>query len=140
MLVVSSIVLLITAFVIFQQQKFNSSTLLRSLTYSVALTVRQAQVYGTSVRGFTSSSGTTFGSGYGVYVSPTLSCATGSAGSCYYLFADPAGALSDGRRASNGAWPRLCHQQTLRAKRREFSHLYRQREPHLIAPYIFSQA
>ena len=33
-----------------RQQKFDSSTILRSLAYSVALSVRQAQVYGTSVR------------------------------------------------------------------------------------------
>src|SRR3990167_11377146 len=52
LIVVSAIILLITGFVMFQQAKFNSATLMRSLTYSVALSMRQAQVYGTSVREF----------------------------------------------------------------------------------------
>lgn len=70
LLVVSAIVLVITTFIFFQQGKFNSSTLLRSLTYSVALSIRQAQQYGVSVRGFTQSSGSVvFGYGYGVLFS-----------------------------------------------------------------------
>ena len=66
LMVVSSIMLLITTFILFRQEGFNSSTLLRSLAYSVALSVRQAQVYGVSVR--ESSSGTgIFAPGFGVY-------------------------------------------------------------------------
>lgn len=85
-----------TTFVLFQQSKFNSSTLLRSLSYSVALSVRQAQVYGTSVRGLLSGGSTTFGSGYGVQFP-----AAGAVPYQYYLFADSAG--GDGQRASNGS-------------------------------------
>jgi prepilin-type N-terminal cleavage/methylation domain-containing protein len=66
LLVVSMIIVLITAFVLFRQQGFNSSTLLRSLSYSVALSMRQAQVYGVSVRESASGSGV-FAPGYGVY-------------------------------------------------------------------------
>lgn len=65
LVVVSAIIIIITTFILLQQAKFNSSTLLRSLTYSVALTVRQAQTYGTSVRETTAGSNV-FASGYGV--------------------------------------------------------------------------
>ncbi len=82
LLVVSAIILLMTAFIFFQQSKFNSSTLLRSLTYSVALSVRQAQVYGTSVRESSVGSGV-FSKGYGVYVP-----AVGTTANLYYIFAD----------------------------------------------------
>ena len=50
LLVVMSIMLILTSLFILRQQRFNSSTLLQSLAYSVALSVRQAQVYGTSIR------------------------------------------------------------------------------------------
>lgn len=80
LIVVSAIILVITTFILLQQARFNSSTLLRSLTYSVALSLRQAQVYGTSVRESAPGSGI-FAQGYGVYF---------SAGSPdqYYLFSD----------------------------------------------------
>ncbi|MBC7836830.1 type II secretion system protein [Acetobacteraceae bacterium] len=52
LIVVISIMLVITSFFLLRQQQFNSSTVLRSLAYSVALSVRQSQVYGTSVREF----------------------------------------------------------------------------------------
>src|SRR3989344_5355785 len=79
LIVVSAIILLITGFVMFQQAKFNSATLMRSLTYSVALSMRQAQVYGTSVREFSGA----FAPGYGVYIP-----ASGGSANTYYLFAD----------------------------------------------------
>jgi len=63
----------------FQQAKFNSATLMRSLTYSVALSIRQAQVYGTSVKEFSG----LFAPGYGVYFP-----ASGAGANTYYLFAD----------------------------------------------------
>src|SRR3989338_9825786 len=77
LIVVSAIILLITGFVMFQQSKFNSATLMRSLTYSVALSMRQAQVYGTSVREFSGA----FAPGYGVYIP-----ASGGSANTYYLF------------------------------------------------------
>ncbi len=81
LLVVSAIILVMTAFILFQHSKFNSTTLLRSLAYSIALSVRQAQIYGTSVR--ESSRNGTFVQGYGVYFP-----LSGSAPDRYYLFAD----------------------------------------------------
>ena len=81
---------IITGVLLVQQSRFDSSTLLRSLTYSVALSVRQAQFYGASVLGTTtpttcaggsSSSGVCYASAYGVYYN---SATPGS----YALFAD----------------------------------------------------
>ena len=79
----SSIIIVITVVILFRHQQFNSSTLLRSLSYSVALSVRQAQLYGTSVRGETSGATPTF-PGYGVYF------ASGNP-TTYFLFADKDG-------------------------------------------------
>lgn len=93
LLVVSAIIIVITTFILLQQSKFNSSTLLRSLTYSVALTVRQAQIYGTSVRGFTPQGGAeVFASGYGVNF-------TSGTPTQYTLFADLPGVT-----AGNGSY------------------------------------
>lgn len=80
MLVVSAIILVITTFILFRQAQFDSTTLLRSLAYSGALSVRQAQVYGTSIRETTLGSGV-FARRYGVYAS------AGTTDS-YLLFAD----------------------------------------------------
>ncbi len=52
----------LTAVFLFQQRQFDSTTLLRSLAYSVALSIREAQTYGVSVRSF----GATFPA-YGVH-------------------------------------------------------------------------
>ncbi len=65
LLVASSIIIVITIVLLFRQGRFNSSTLLRSLSYSVALSVRQAQLYGTSVRETTA--GSNVFPSYGVY-------------------------------------------------------------------------
>ena len=86
LLVVVSIVILITAFVLIRHSRFDSSTLLRSLSYSVALSVRQAQVYGTSVRGVAQDTSDVYG--YGVYFASDLPCPSGIANTCYALFAD----------------------------------------------------
>jgi len=51
LMVVVSIMVLVTALILIRQSRFDSSTLLRSLAYSVALSVRQAQIYGSSVLG-----------------------------------------------------------------------------------------
>ena len=64
LLVVSLIIILISVFILLRQARFDSATLLRSLAYSVALSVRQAQIYGTSVRESTPG---VLPSSYGVY-------------------------------------------------------------------------
>jgi prepilin-type N-terminal cleavage/methylation domain-containing protein len=107
MLVVMSIMLIITAALLVKQSRFDSSTILRSLAYGVALSVRQAQVYGTSVVGTSTSqvacgsgyynlaSGNCYASGYGIYFSNALSTASPSS---YILFADLNG---DGKYEAN---------------------------------------
>ncbi|HEY4501472.1 MAG TPA: prepilin-type N-terminal cleavage/methylation domain-containing protein [Candidatus Paceibacterota bacterium] len=90
LLVVSLIIVLITGTLIFRQQGFNSSTLLRSLSYSVALSLRQAQVYGVSVRENAAGSGT-FASGYGVFFGNTLV----DSANHYVLFADKGNGVLD---------------------------------------------
>jgi prepilin-type N-terminal cleavage/methylation domain-containing protein len=79
LLVVVALIVLITAAVLVRQARFDSSTLLRSLSYSIAITVRSAQVYGTSVLGVQSGGNTVFAPAYGVYFSNASS---------YLLFAD----------------------------------------------------
>jgi prepilin-type N-terminal cleavage/methylation domain-containing protein len=75
LLVVISIMLILTSIFLIRQQRFNSSTVLRSLAYSIALSVRQAQVYGTSFKENSTANA------YGIYIS------SGSQNS-YILFAD----------------------------------------------------
>jgi prepilin-type N-terminal cleavage/methylation domain-containing protein len=97
MLVVMGIMMVITTVLLVKQSRFDSSTVLRSLAYGVALSVRQAQVYGTSVVGtsttavacgtgfYNTVTGNCYASGYGLYFSNALSNATPST---YVLFAD----------------------------------------------------
>ncbi len=95
----SLIIVLITSFVLFRQQGFQSATLLRSLSYSIALSVRQAQVYGVSVRESAAGTGV-FAQGYGAYF--------GNSGladySHYLLFADANG---DGQYTALEELPRF---------------------------------
>lgn len=79
LMVVITIVVVVTALILVRQTQFNSSTLLRSLAYSVALSMRQAQVYGTTIFGIatapgscvggTYSGGNCFAAAYGVFFS-----------------------------------------------------------------------
>ncbi len=80
LLVVIVIMSLITLVFLNRQNKFDSSTIMRSLAYSIALSVRQAQVYGISVRPTTSSTGK-FSSAHGLYFLRTTP-------SSYVLFSD----------------------------------------------------
>lgn len=99
LLVVSLIIVLITGFVLFRQRGFNSSTLLRSLSYGVALSVRQAQVYGVSVRESAAGSNL-FAQGYGMYFGNSGGLVDSSH---YLLFADVNG---NGQYAAGEELPR----------------------------------
>ena len=77
LLVAVSIFVVISTVILANHSRFNSSVLLGALAYDLALSVREAQVFGTSVREFSSS----FQVGYGVHFeigSPQL----------FYFFAD----------------------------------------------------
>jgi hypothetical protein len=80
LLVVCAILVVISSLIIIDNNKFGGEVLLENLTYDVALSVRQAQVYGIAVERFGTGS-TAFQSGYGMHFamsSPTT----------YVLFAD----------------------------------------------------
>lgn len=64
LLVVIGIFSTISVVVLANHSKFNSSVLLGNLAYSIAVSVREAQVYGVSVQQYNSS----FKTGYGVHV------------------------------------------------------------------------
>lgn len=75
LLVVVGIFTIVTGVVLARHSRFNSSILLGSLSYDIALSIREAQVFGLSVRGVASN----FQVGYGVHFSGPGS---------YTLFAD----------------------------------------------------
>ena len=69
MLVSIGIFVIVTTIAVYNQGRFNSSVLLTNLAYEIALSMRQAQFYGITVKGITSTvtSKTTFEGGYGVH-------------------------------------------------------------------------
>lgn len=80
-LVVSvAIFTIITSVVLARHSQFSGTLLLENLAYDVALSVRKAQVFGLSVREFTTGSDE-FGVGYGVYFDS-------SSNDSYIFFAD----------------------------------------------------
>ena len=80
MLMTLSIFAVITSTVLISHSKFSGNLLLGSLAYDVALSIRQAQVYGLSVREASVGSGI-FDVGYGVHFD-------NNSDSSYILFAD----------------------------------------------------
>ncbi|MBY0539407.1 prepilin-type N-terminal cleavage/methylation domain-containing protein [Patescibacteria group bacterium] len=80
LLVVIGIFSTISVVILANHSKFNSSVLLGNLAYSIAVSVREAQVYGVSVQQYNSS----FKSGYGVHVEA-------GNGAEYIFFADTNG-------------------------------------------------
>lgn len=88
LVVVITIMLILTSVFLIRQQRFNSSTLLRSLAYSIALSIRQAQAYGTSIKESTGGSfnqlttgASTAAKSYGIFFNSTTP-------NTYILFAD----------------------------------------------------
>lgn len=87
MIVVISIITLMTSVVLFNKRDFNNSVLLTNLSYDVALTIREAQVYGIAVRGFAGGGGISFGKGYGVHFAEAADVINN-----YIFFVDGSGA------------------------------------------------
>ena len=75
LLIVLAIIALITAVVLARYKSFNSTLLLRNLAYEIALSIREAQTFGISVRG----AGGAFTRAYGMHFTP---------GTTYTLFRD----------------------------------------------------
>lgn len=66
LLVVVGILVVISGIILANYSKFGGKVLLRNLAYDVALSIREAQVYGISARSFL---GAQFAVGHGVYIS-----------------------------------------------------------------------
>lgn len=62
-----TIMLVIMSIVIFNNKKFNDSLLITNLAYDVALSIRESQVFGVSVKGAGVGSAQDFNVGYGVH-------------------------------------------------------------------------
>lgn len=65
LIVVVGILVVISSIILANYSKFGGQVLLRNLAYDIALSVREAQVYGISARSFL---GAQFAAGHGVYV------------------------------------------------------------------------
>lgn len=81
MLVVIGIMAVISALILANNNRFGGVVLLQNLAYDIALSVRQAQVYGIAVQRFN----TSFDAGYGMHFQID---ANPSSQSAYVLFAD----------------------------------------------------
>jgi prepilin-type N-terminal cleavage/methylation domain-containing protein len=81
MVAVLGIFTLMTSIVLFNYTKFRSDTILTNMAYEVALSIREAQVYGVSARGVTVNGDTDFSRAYGIYF-PAINTPQ------YILFAD----------------------------------------------------
>ncbi len=79
MLVVIGIIVVISGIIFANNVRFGGMVQLQNLAYDIALTVRQAQVYGISVQRFQTSS--TFAAAYGMHFQTSPS-------NVYYLFGD----------------------------------------------------
>lgn len=79
MLVVIGIIVVVSGIVLANNARFGGQVLLQNLAYDIALSVRQAQVYGISVQRFGDTN--TFAPAYGMYF-------TGPSPSTYVMFGD----------------------------------------------------
>lgn len=103
MLVVIGIIVVISGIVLANNNRFGGMVQLQNLAYDIALSIRQAQVYGISVQRFKTS--TTFASAYGMHFSS-------SSPSTYELFGDvnsPVNGVYD----PGGAIPELVQATTI---------------------------
>lgn len=85
LLVVVAIMVIVTGVVLANNGRFGGKVLLQNLAYDVALTIREAQVYGISVQRFSTG---TFARAYGVHFEENASASTQGQ---FFLFADVIG-------------------------------------------------
>lgn len=79
LLAVTGIMILITGLVLANNNKFNGTILLQNVAYDIALSIREAQVFGISVQNFNGS----YDAAYGMHFQ-----VNGGGSSIYVLFAD----------------------------------------------------
>ena len=97
LIVVAGIIIIITSLLLVRNSSFGGTVVLRSLAYDVALSIREAQTYGISVRQETGNSNTNAPYGYSVHFDNTD-------GTSYRLFVDQntVNGFYDGGQAKNG--------------------------------------
>lgn len=97
LLVVTAIIMILSAVLLTRNSAFGGVIILRSLAYDVALSVREAQTYGISVRQATTKE---FSNAYGVHFIPSA----GLTNDFYWLYADvtPNGHYDGGTLGSGG--------------------------------------
>lgn len=83
MVAVLGIFTIMTSIVVFNYNKFRSDTILTNMTYEIALSIREAQIYGVSARNAIPGGVNTFSRPYGIYIPPV-----NPPTSQYFLFAD----------------------------------------------------
>jgi prepilin-type N-terminal cleavage/methylation domain-containing protein len=91
LIVVLGIFVTITTVVMVRFSLFNNQILTTNLAYDIALSIREAQSYGTNVRGFDPGGGVIFDAGYGVHFDE-------SSNNSYIFFAD----LNQNKEYDNG--------------------------------------
>jgi prepilin-type N-terminal cleavage/methylation domain-containing protein len=74
---------IVTSVVMFNHSKFQSDTILTNMAYEIALSIREAQIYGVSARNAIPGGVNTFSRPYGIYIPPV-----NPPTSQYFLFAD----------------------------------------------------
>lgn len=84
LLVVCGIMVVVTGIMLASNKKYGGNVTLQNFAYDLALSVRQAQVYGISVQRFGSGESASFTSGYGVH----FDTSTPAAATTYIIFAD----------------------------------------------------
>lgn len=80
LVVVTGIIVLMSSILLANYNRFGGAITLRNVVYDIALTMREAQTYGISVRKFGAGAGS-FGAGYGVHLENTSP-------NSYLMFAD----------------------------------------------------
>ncbi len=83
MITVLGIFMVMTSIVLFNYNRFTNDTILTNMAYEVALSVREAQIYGVSVRKPSGDTSAEFNSPYGIHF---IDVADGTPS--YFLFAD----------------------------------------------------
>ena len=81
LIVVCAIIVMIASLILANHGRFGGQVLLQNFAYDVALSLRQAQVYGISVQRFGEASDRRFNAGYGIFIGNTPTTE-------YVLFAD----------------------------------------------------
>ncbi len=76
MMVSLSIFAIITGIVLIRNNDFNSGILFSNLVYEIALSIREMQTYGISVKAYQQNTTQSFGNGYGVYFDKVLDTTT----------------------------------------------------------------